>query len=695
MLSVRNILVAGNLSVAVVLTVLLGMTVAAEWRMLTGARQAAERVEIVAALSVATIELSLERSLSQVALSLDEPLSPALARRLDAQRATSKALFDTVMARLGETSGWWEAAAFESRIRTDLDRIDAFRRTVDDLAGRALAERDPTLVDAIPVGIKETITSLYGLLDSVRSQGAESPSDLVLLDRIIDSAWVVREYGGRERTVFAIAAARKEAIALADIAAMNENHGIARRAFDVAYRLRTSADVSPALGAAIDRFAVDYFETYGAIRAAMLASAVTGRYPMDFETFFAASETAMKAAVDLLLIAVDVSKARTAALTKSAIQTLAIEAGVAFLVAFATGFTIWYAVARVARPLSGLTAALNRIGSGDLAVAVEGTGRTDEIGQIARSLTMFTETLAETARIRAAQVEAERTNAEGMLAARLQIADEFERKMGALALRFQDSSSEVAAAARSLAETAEETARQTQTVAGASELAMTSVRTAAGGTESLADSIREIEQQVNRSTTVARAAVEDGNAATLSMKGLSAAADQIGEVLELIATIAEQTNLLALNATIEAARAGEAGRGFAVVASEVKQLAVQTARATHEIGRKITDIQAQTITSVAAISRITETVGTIRDVTNSIASAVEEQSAATAEIAANAQRAAEGATMAADGIAHVGAAAGSAGAASSQLMTLASGLSGQSEDLSVEVHRLVASLRAR
>jgi hypothetical protein len=82
---------------------------------------------------------------------------------------------------------------------------------------------------------------------------------------------------------------------------------------------------------------------------------------------------------------------------------------------------------------------------------------------------------------------------------------------------------------------------------------------------------------------------------------LSKVAGRIGDVVELINTIAEQTNLLALNATIEAARAGEAGRGFAVVASEVKALAEQTSKATGEIGQQITGIQAATQDSVNAI----------------------------------------------------------------------------------------------
>ena len=142
------------------------------------------------------------------------------------------------------------------------------------------------------------------------------------------------------------------------------------------------------------------------------------------------------------------------------------------------------------------------------------------------------------------------------------------------------------------------------TVAAASEQASANVQSVASATEEMTSSVNEISRQVQESSRIADEAVKQAQQTDGRINELSQAAGRIGDVVKLITAIAEQTNLLALNATIEAARAGEAGRGFAVVASEVKALAAQTAKATEEIGAQIAGMQSATQESVAAIKEI-------------------------------------------------------------------------------------------
>ncbi|MCB1393560.1 MULTISPECIES: PAS domain-containing methyl-accepting chemotaxis protein [unclassified Nitrobacter] len=186
------------------------------------------------------------------------------------------------------------------------------------------------------------------------------------------------------------------------------------------------------------------------------------------------------------------------------------------------------------------------------------------------------------------------------------------------------------------------TSERVSSAADASTQASANMQAVAAGAEELAASVGEISRQAADALAISQQAVTQANETGAIVAGLATAAQKIGDVVKLINTIAEQTNLLALNATIEAARAGEAGRGFAVVASEVKSLASQTAKATEEISGQVAEVQDTTGSAVGVIEAITQTISRINEISAAIAASVEEQASVTQSISSNMQVAARG-----------------------------------------------------
>ncbi len=347
----------------------------------------------------------------------------------------------------------------------------------------------------------------------------------------------------------------------------------------------------------------------------------------------------------------------------------------------------------IVRPLSALNATMSEMDKGALDIAVPGQDRRDELGGMARTLETFRQGLAEGVKLRQA-AEAAKAAELARLQRERQVVETFQGKMVDLADSFVRSSSEVSDAAQSLSATAEETSRQAMVVSGAAEEAAVNVQTVAAATEEMSASVSEINGQVLRAAQVASEAAEEIGSTEHEIRALSEAASGIGAVVSLINDIAAQTNLLALNATIEAARAGDAGKGFAVVASEVKTLASQTARATQDIGDRVSQIQEATQRTVASIEKIVATITDMRSISANIASAVEQQGAATHEIAGNTVKASDGTQQVTENIFGVGRAAEMTGAASTQLMGLSGNLSEQAGDLQKEVQNFVKQLQA-
>jgi methyl-accepting chemotaxis protein len=230
------------------------------------------------------------------------------------------------------------------------------------------------------------------------------------------------------------------------------------------------------------------------------------------------------------------------------------------------------------------------------------------------------------------------------------------------------SSDELSAISQQMAANAEETATQTGVVSAASEQVSKNLTVIAASSEEMLASIREITKSASEAAGMAKNAVRFVESTNETVQKLGESSVEIGNVIKVITSIAEQTNLLALNATIEAARAGDAGKGFAVVANEVKELAKETAKATEDISHKIEAIQSETKGAVQAIAQIGVLIGQIDGVSNTIASAVEEQTATTNEIGRNITEAARGAGEIARNISSVSEAAQSTaqGAADTQ-----------------------------
>jgi methyl-accepting chemotaxis protein len=226
--------------------------------------------------------------------------------------------------------------------------------------------------------------------------------------------------------------------------------------------------------------------------------------------------------------------------------------------------------------------------------------------------------------------------------------------------------SQVNATAEQIATGAEEVAAQTATVATAGEEMSATSGSIAQNCQMAAEGAQLASQSASKGAGVVEATIavmsliaEKVQESARTVDGLGARSDQIGAIIGTIEDIADQTNLLALNAAIEAARAGEQGRGFAVVADEVRALAERTTRATKEIDGMIKAIQSETRGAVAAMEQgvyqveagtmeaaksgdalrdILRQVNDVASQVHQIATAAEEQTATTREISNNMQQ---------------------------------------------------------
>ncbi len=324
---------------------------------------------------------------------------------------------------------------------------------------------------------------------------------------------------------------------------------------------------------------------------------------------------------------------------------------IASLVATFLGLVVTVMVTRkLLQPIQVLSDMMIKIAKGDLSETNNYTNRTDEVGEMASALEIFRNNAEENKRMGVAQQEAEKKHQEEVQNERRAISSEFEASVESIVKEVSTSVDDLNSIAHEMSSNTQAALVGTNEANASTQHAMDSVQTVAAASEELAASIKEIMGQVHRSRDIVNNASQEASGANSRMEQLTNAASKVGEVVSLIAEIAEQTNLLALNATIEAARAGEAGKGFAVVASEVKSLASQTAKATEEIELQVNGIQTATGSVGDSIKGIETIIEEINEISTVISSSIEEQSSATSEIASSINKASENTSTASDQI---------------------------------------------
>ena len=692
-LSVNAILKSVVITLAALVTLMLGLNAWSSWRAVAASERISQVSEAATFAFQAMHNLRTDRSTTLRGLDTEAPINSTALAALDKYRGAEMPALASATQLLADIDYPDKATLFAATqsLSAEITKLQPVSR---DAAQKPKAERPADLA----AQYKKVATDLIANLDATsQALTASVKHQDAFIDQMLamrQLAWMVRNIGGDASLMVSNAMGAGKADE-ATIAKYRNSVAGSEAAWKALEAQAYGVTLPPVLADAIDFAQKNYFDpTYTATRESLMEQLVKGEAPsMNVDDWTELTVGRLGALLKVAEGALDGAKNHAAAAYASAMQALVIQCVLLLgAIALAVGSLLLIG-RRVIRPLNVIRDAMLRVASGDLTGEAVFAARRDEIGALAGALATFRQNAEDKARFeekQKVQLEEDRRRQQAIEASIRSFEQNVKSALDALA----GSSRQMLDTSNSMSQAAERSNAQVKVVASASTEASSNVETVAAASEELSASINEISRQVSTAAEIAGRAVAETRETDRTVQSLVDIANKIGEVVGLINDIAGQTNLLALNATIEAARAGEAGKGFAVVASEVKSLANQTAKATDDISAQIAAVQGVTREAVDAIKRIGGTIAEVNTIASSIASSVTEQGAATQEITRNTHEAAQRTRDVSENIAGVTNEADATGAAAQGVRTAAEDLGRQAEMLRGQVDSFLAAIRA-
>lgn len=634
-ISIRNFMLAVIGALVVVLAGLSAWTALGSWQYYRETSRIGMANELADHLLAAAGYAAKERGFTATVLSSDKPADGAMVQRINDVRSR---LDNSLKESFESAKQLAEADPGNALFRSSVKDVERLSGELQPIRRAVQAEFDKPQKGYSPQEWIKFITSLIEATSEARlaafASNASTDSNQQALRMNLElkqALWLVSEYAGRERAAVAKVVSARSPMDEATLQKLSTFKAVVDINLKPILRVKKMNGIDQEVVSALSTMERVYLGSFEAVRKSVMAAGATGEYPMSGKEWIDKSSEAIDSILAVsAAVGAMVDKPVTADLWAS--KRNMVLAFVSMLAVIALGvFSMFTIRGKVIGPMTRLNRAMTEIETtNDLTMSIEVSSE-DENGQMANAFNGMIAKFHGIVRHLHASIDQLASSSEELSASAVQIAGG-SQSQSAKAAQVSTATQEMSA---TIIEVAKNVAGAAEAAKGASEVALK------GG--------RIVSESIESMNGIAATARE--SSAIISVLGDRSS--QIGSIVNVIDDIADQTNLLALNAAIEAARAGEQGRGFAVVADEVRKLAEKTMKATKEIGEMIKSMQDETGRAIAsmeqevravesgvqlareageALNEIVHRVDEVTSMVHQVTTATEQQSAATEQI---------------------------------------------------------------